>query len=253
MSKINCNPKNMEVLLQDQTTEIIGLLFHKQIQEMTLFSDTQIDDTSIIVTASSTPLTGSCICMKQDRHFYQATIISSSPSGSNFVIQLDNLLDYEFNSGIHVVENTTNMAIDGSVIPQIFQISPRNLTNVEWDITGISGCILDQAEMDDNKFGGMTKLSNGILLRMYNETIKNIMNIKSNGEFKLYTFNVDYSTKAPSGYYGLNFFKEFGGQHNDGVVVRLSSVNNCELQVIIHDDLRGLNDFKIIAHGHYCN
>ena len=251
MSKINCNPKDMEVLLKDQTTEVIGLLFHQLVQGLSIVNNTNIDDNDITISVSSTPPTvGNAICIKEDTHFYQGHILSSTPSGDNYIITVDTLLDYTFTTSANICESNCNMAVDGSVTPQIFKISPVNLNDVKWDITGISGSITDQSQMDDNTFGGISALNKGIILRMSDGIKKNIANIKTNGSLKLHTFNVDYSDKAPAGYYGLNFYKELAGQHNNGVVIRLSSDDSGELQIIVQDDLSDLDSVHAVAHGH---
>jgi len=44
--------------------------------------------------------------------------------------------------------------------------------------------------------------------------------------------------------------KKFGGQENDGVVIRLYAETDDELQVIIQDNLTSLTDMHAVAIGH---
>ena len=247
----NKNNNGIEVNVKDQTTEVLGLLFHKKTQDLTIASDTSVDDSTVTVTSLAEPTNGNLVCFKQGSAFYQGMILSHSANGADWDIGLDSLLDYAFTISATCCESTSNMAVDGSVTPQAFHISPKSLTaGIQWDITGISGSVLDQTDMDDNTFGGIASLTRGIILRKSDGTKKNIANIKSNGQLKLHTFNVSYSDKAPAGYYGLNFFKEFAGQENNGVAIRLDATAEDELLLIIQDDLTDLDSLHVVAHGH---
>lgn len=102
--------------------------------------------------------------------------------------------------------------------------------------------------MDDEKFGGINALEKGVTLRKADTIYKNVGNVKSNSDLKTYGFNVQYSLKAPAGYYGLTAHKDI---HIDaGVSVRLNGDDNDKLELIIPEDLTGLDRVQMMAHGH---
>jgi hypothetical protein len=240
-----------DVALQDQTTQPIHLTFNKLTQALTLVGTVAIDDTSITVTSDVEPTDGETVCIKKDDRFYQGHIVSHSANGDDWDLVLDTPLDYNYSSPDYVKQSSTNMAVDGSSASQTFIISPKNLAStVQWDATMISIVITDGAEMDDAKFGGISALTKGVVLRQVDGYTKNIFNAKSNQDLKLVFHNFIYSDKAPAGTYGLEGHMKFGGQSNFGVVIRLSASTDDELQIIIQDDLSDLTTFYAMVHGH---
>jgi len=102
--------------------------------------------------------------------------------------------------------------------------------------------------MDDGKFGGGSALTNGIVLRANNGDMTNIWNVKSNGEIALLAFDAQYADKAPAGLNGFRFRNTYGGQSKHGVVIRLGFSEKLEL--LVQDDLTGLDGFTMMAQGH---
>jgi hypothetical protein len=250
---INTLQDSINVFIQDQTTEIIDLHFSKLVQAYTIVTDTNVDDTSVTINAGAEPTDGNTVCFKENSAFYQGTILSHSASGDNWIINLDVPLDYAFTTSVDCAkEASINLAVDGSVTPQIFTISPKELPNVKWDITRILGSIIDATAMDDGKFGGMTALTKGIYIRKKDGTHKNIFNAKTNGDLAAHMYDVTYisDTFGPAGKFGLRFRRTFNGQDKNGVVIRLNSETDDELQCVIQDDLTDLDEFSLIAQGH---
>jgi hypothetical protein len=254
MSRMNCSPAKMEVLLRDQHTEIIDLYLHKPIQVMAIEVDSAIDDVVVTVSATTEPSNGNLVCLKEDRAYYQGCIISHSANGSNWDITLDTPLDFAFTTDARISEATHNMAVDGSVTPEIFHIGAGHLeSGVEWDVVGIAGEIIDTTAMDDGGFGGISALTNGIVIRCKDGITKNIFNARTNGELGLRSHYKEYSPKPKTGQYGFIFRKVFAGQGNHGVAVRLKADDFDSIQCIIQDDLTDLISFKLVIQGHYCN
>lgn len=109
----------------------------------------------------------------------------------------------------------------------------------------------DSTAMDDAKFAGQTALTNGVVLRIKHNgtgTYENVWNVHSNGEFGLLTFDSAYTSKAPAGYNGFRWRNTYAGQSKHGVTLRLELGEI--LEVLIQDDLTGLNKFHIMAQGH---
>jgi hypothetical protein len=102
--------------------------------------------------------------------------------------------------------------------------------------------------MDDSLFGGITALTNGVVLRQNNGVMTNIWNVKSNGEFGLLCFDTFETSKAPAGSFGFRFRNTYAGQAKHGVTLRLEPGDT--LEVLIQDDLTDLEDFAMMAQGH---
>jgi hypothetical protein len=165
------------------------------------------------------------------------------------VLTLDRPIANDYTTSATVEEVTTNMAVSGTLVsPVIFEIDPPE-GNV-WQFTRILLSITDQTAMDDAKFGGITALTNGVALRATTEAGRVVVfaNWKSNQDMKMDMYDVDYSTKAPSGFFGLNgrwtFTKAEVVAELDGDASPVQ-----KLEVLIQDDLTGLDTFKMRGQG----
>lgn len=244
---------SVDVNIQDQTTEIIDLHLTQNIQDITIVTNTNIDDTVITISSLAEPTNGNTICLKEDTAFYQGHILSHVANGLNWDITLDTPLDYAYTTVGGCSERNENLAVNGSVTPQIFSLSPVGLTaGTKWDITRILGVITDDLAMDDGKFGGIPALTKGVVFRKKDGVYKNIFNVKTNGDLAAHMYDVEYvdATLGPAGNESLRFRRTFAGQDKNGVAIRLATDSNDEFQCIIQDDLTGLIDFQIIAQGH---
>ena len=236
-----------DVYIQDQTTEPIDLYLFRNDGSFELESAVSIDDTQFTAVAGHAISIGDIVCFQEKTHFMQAIVLNVATN----LITIDTPFDYPFTTNGCCSHGTNNLAVNGSLTPQIFSVSPKNLqSNVEWDITRMAIQMLDSSDMDDAMFGGMTALINGIVLRHVNGVTKNIFNIKTNGEFSLRNFSAEYSSKAPAGQYGFRSWRSFAGQENNGVTIRLSAKDEDELQLIVNDDLTDLDNFYAIIQGH---
>jgi hypothetical protein len=240
----------LDVNLQDQHTEVLDLYLMDPTGSASFVSNRSLDDKNFVISGDM-PATGNTLCVKENSAFYQATILSFASTGANWDVTVDTPLDYAYTTGALLHYGPKNMVVDGSSTPREFIVSPSGLASgIEWDITNIYFHLLDQTAMDDEKFGGIDKLTNGVVLRAENGTTKNIYNIKSNGEFSVRNEHLTYSDKAPAGYFGLTTDRHFGGQSNNGVTIRLAANSNDTLKIIIQDNLTGLDEFHAIVQGH---
>lgn len=238
--------------VRNKYTEIIDLYLHQHIQSLTLNAGVSIDDTSVVVDSAAEVTDGYIVCFKEGSAFYQGAILShSSAGGSLWTVNLDTPFDFAFTTGATCSEGNTNLAVDGSVTPVEFKVSPSGLTaGIEWDITRMMGSITDGTVMDDAKFGGITALTKGVVFRVVDGTTKNIFNAKSNADIKAHSFDLTYADKAPAGSYGLTFRRAFGGLDKNGSVIRLAATSDDEFVCIVQDDLTGLTTFHVVAQGH---
>lgn len=249
----------MPVNIQDQHTEIIDLVLHQRLDNITLNQTYAIGDKTIIIeTTGVTPEVGNFVCFKETVAFYQAEIITvTAISGNIYSILLDTPLDYPYTNETKACISTTNMAIDGSVTPQTFHITPYGLNeDVEWDLTRIIfvmagvGIGAQNDAPDDGDFGVTSQLTNGIVLRSVNGITKNIFNVKRNGEFRLRSYDVDYTDKSKAGLFSVGVRRTFAGQSKNGVTIRLGAENEDTIEVIIQDDLTEMFGMKAVVQGH---
>lgn len=241
----------LDVNIQDQHSQTINLLLARVVQVVTVATAAAIDDMVITLTAAVSPVVGNLICLKEEKSFYQGFIMAVVANGSNWDVTLDTPLDYAFTTAGGCSERNSNMAVDGSVTPVEFSVSPGDLQDgVQWDITRILATITSGTAMDDAKFGGIPALTRGIYMRHVNGITKNLFNIKSNQDWRLEAFDVNYSTKAPAGSYGFSIRRTYGGQSKSGVTLRLDAISSDKLSVWVQDDLTGDDTFFMRVQGH---
>lgn len=238
------------VNVQDQTTTPVDLYFLQAIGTPTALTNTpSINDMNVTVDSVASISVGNYLGIfsgiSGENRFYFGEVIAVN--GNN--VTLDTPLDFNFSAGDTVVSTTRDLNVDGSSTTQSFVVRGAGTASpLEIDITRIIFQITDNSAMDDGLFGALPSLTNGIVLRRNNGQVNNIYNIKNNGDFGLVAFDKAYSDKAPAGLFGLTVRSTFAGQSKHGVAIRLGI--NESLELLIQDDLTGLNSFRILAQGH---
>ncbi len=166
-------------------------------------------------------------------------------------ITLDTPLDYAFPIDSIIIGLNSNLAVDGSTTSQTFKVSSGAAGTLVFDIHRIMFYIQDGTIMDDAKFGGITALTKGLVFRRVDGTTHNVFNVKSNGDLALLAYDTDYHDKAPAGSYGFSTRITFGSDGKHGTIFRLEPGD--DLEMIVQDDLTGLDVFKIMAEGKIVN
>jgi len=234
----------------DQTTRPFDFFFGRLDGLTTLSSQANPEDKTLTLTDTTGFVDGTHVGVFSAENpdvFYLGTQLGA-PVGN--VITVDTPIDQTLQINSAIATTTINMAVDGSVTTQHFQIGPVGVGSTQIvDITRILGHILDSSAMDDGKFGGIPALTNGIVLRKNDGVIFNYWNVKTNADLALICFNFNYSDKAPGGQYGCNFRNTFAGQSTHGVVIELLPTEY--LEILIQDDLTNLDEFKMMAQGHF--
>ena len=235
------------VNIQDQHSRAIDLYFKKVVNAGTTLSVIAAAEATTITVASTTGFTAGVMVglfNSVTGWYYFGTQIGAV-AGS--VVTLDTPVDRAFAIGDTAIPFTKNMNVDGSSTTQVFQIGPVGATS-EVDVTRLLGYIQDGSSMDDAMFGGITALTNGLVLRRNDDTITNYWNVKSNGDFRLIAYDTAYSDKAPAGSYSIGWRSTYGSPGKHGVTIRLEAGDTLEL--LIQDDLTDLEVFHIMAQGH---
>lgn len=233
--------------IQDQHTRSLDLPFIKaNAQPTTLWVGAVINSYTINVTSTTGFVDDSVIFIASGENFYIGRQIGAV---SGNIVTVDTPIDFNYSSGSVVFPANYHMNVDGSVTPQIFQIGSTSEEAVlELDITRVMGYFQDNVAMDDSNFGGLSALTNGVVLRRNDGVMTNLWNAKTNGEISLMTFDFQYTDKAPAGSYGARFRNTYAGPSKHGVTIRLYPGDT--LEIIIQDDLTGLEDFIMMAQGH---
>jgi hypothetical protein len=161
-------------------------------------------------------------------------------------IEVDRPIDHVFPSATTLGRVIlTNLNVDGSITPQIF--SARAGQNPS-DFVRFLITMTDDSSMDDSRFGGLPALTRGLVFRIVNGFQRTIFCFKTNQEIKQFCYDVEYSSRAPAGFFGLSSRITFGGQSKHGVVLRIGAGD--VLQWVVQDDLTGLDTIRISAQGH---
>ena len=251
--EISFNPPNscLDVCVQDQHSPVVIANFTSLDAETTNTVATAIDDRTITLDDTTGFVDGITVTLfNLDAVRFSFMKQLGAPIGN--VITVDTPLDFAYPIGSFVSAGSDNLAVDGSVTPQIFAL--RNTTTrtpITIDITRL----IFTAQTDDTvtlpKFGDIIGgLTNGIVLRSVNGIQSNIFNAKTNGELANLMFDFDVITKAnpAQGQDGFLGRLTFAGQNKIGVTIRIAE--NDDLQLIVQDDLSSLVEFKIKMEGH---
>ena len=155
-------------------------------------------------------------------------------------------MDFAFTTAAVIHIGTWNLAVDGSGTTKIAHIVVP--PECKFNIYQLNISITDNVVMDSAKFGGISALTNGILFRMVNSTVKNLPLIVNNIGFSEQGCDISYDPKAPAGVYGFQAKKNYNIVN--GVSLRLNGETNDEIQCLIRDDLTDLTMFNITINGH---
>lgn len=245
-----------EVLLTDHTTPPVDLFFINSLGQTTLAAGTTIDDQTLELTDATGFVDGDFVGVfapAEDR-FYFATQIGAAVGS---VITMDMPLDFAFDAGSNVIRATRNLAVDGSVTTQIFEVRGTGDpdSDLQIDITRIilnmigSNTGGSAVSFDFSTFGNIAGgLTNGIVMRMVDGTTQNIFNAKTNGDLAGICYDVTIESGRAAGSDGLSMRLTFAGQDKHGVALRLRAGD--ALQFLIQDDLGLLDEITVVAQGH---
>jgi len=241
------NYGNVEVAIQDQYSKPIDLFLTRFLNNVSLASGVSIGDYDFVVLSGHNISVGNYLCFKENKNFLQAGVIGVS--GDNISIGVP--FDFAYTTNAYVCNTDRNLNVLGSnANPVIFSVSPVNLVNVSWDVNWMMFHIMDNVVMDDDTFGGLSKLSNGVVVRKRNDEYYNFFNVRYNGDFAHHMKLIEYVDKAPAGLYSFRAYKTFNGMDYNGVSVKLDSEDNDGFEVIVRDDLTSLSTFHVSVHGH---
>lgn len=256
------NRGNLEVVIQDQFTEIIDLKVLNFQDNLTLINNFSQD--SKIIEASTTgyiPIVNDIVCLKDKdgTAFYQGEVLNVNLiSGNTYSLTLDTPLDFDFEVGDGCSIGKSNWAVDGSINPVTFSVSPKgNLNTTSWDITrilflctgdGVSG---SDSVPDGTSFFTTDAITKGIYLKVDNGKDKNIFNAKTNNDLtlRMYDLNIDKNPNK-NGLYTVAARRTFSGKDKNGVTIRLNENSGDSFNLVVQDDLTDMAKCEAVVQGH---
>jgi hypothetical protein len=210
----------------------------------TLSATASAGSTSITVNDPTGFVVGGDLLIKNTTKIEDHHLDIVNVSGS--VITLNRPIDNSYDIGDNVISIDYDMNKSGSLASPISFKLPL-LTNQRFQITRLIITMLDSTEMDDGKFGGISVLTNGVVVRTnINGVNRTLTHWQSNNDIRNDMYDVEYLPKAPAGQYALGgrwhltraeFIADIDGKTGDYI------------EVLIQDDLTGLDSFSIKAQG----
>lgn len=164
------------------------------------------------------------------------------------VLTFDRPLDFGYDIGdtVEVVHTDLRTDIGSLATPVVHILKPE--PGVVWYINRIILAMTHSAESTDDKFGGITALTNGVVLRAnINGQYGSFTNWKTNEDIILDMFDVNYSAKAGPSLFGTSARGSFS---RVGVLVRLDGDVGDFMDVLVQDDLQLLTSFFINGQGY---
>jgi len=236
------------VAVAETPTDMVDAYFVREVATFTLSANATLLAATFAATAGHGITTGMVVCFREGDRFYQGEVTNVSTN----TITVDSPLDFAFTTACAAIRGTYNANLNGTQAnPIIFRVTPVGMqAGIIWHINRIIITMTDASAMDDAMFGGLTALTNGVLVRTTGSHVNNLFNVKSNGEFALRAYDASYASKAPSGSYGFRVRSSFNGADKRGTPVRLAVDSADSLEVVIQDNLTGLVSFNIVAQGH---
>ena len=237
---------------QDQTSPVLIIKANKVIVTTSLLNAVAIDDEACEVVDASGMTVGNLLIVTSTigNRYYHSRILGIAAN----VLSLDTPFDYAYEAGQQVDATTTNMAVNGSITsPEVFGLrvaEPPPGIEIAVDVTRIIITCKTLGNVDLSKFGDLTALTNGFVMRHKNGFYQNIFNVKDNSEIASIVYDwVVYSANNPNqGQNGFVAKLTFAGQDNLGVTIRVGVLE--DIQFLVQDDLTGLQSLEITFEGH---
>lgn len=249
---IGPDKKEIDVNIQSQTSTLFQyLLMQEQKTDIILTSPINIDDVVVNVSAGHgfTAVDGEFMVVRNGNLFFQLRVKSVTTNAITIESPIDN--DYPI-SGTSIIRGNVNMNIDGSSTPVDFKFSFNDdiAADIPIDLQGVMLSFQSGATVpDDGTFGGISELTNGLLLRKVNDENVGLGNYTSNQEFRDVGGIIEYSDKAPAGTNATNIFIDI--ESNFGQVLRINPRISDLVCAKVRDNLTGLNKFTISILGSF--
>lgn len=237
---------NVPVNLQDQSSRMVAALLHVDLNDGQLLSvQTTVGDLTVTLTAGHGAVAGNIVIIREGINWFFAGVLSVATN----VLTLDTPLDAVFTTSADVTIADANLNKDGSTTTVEAHAIPPD--GAVWDVTRLHVILIDDAAMDFTTFGGIGALTKGLVFGKSSDTApQNIANVKTNGDLILFAVDHSFQDKVGGGEYSFAAQYQFGGQSGVGVTMRLNSLENDSIRLLIQDDLRAVSSIRFVAIGH---
>lgn len=171
---------------------------------------------------------------------------------NGLVLTMQTLIDFPFDIGSVVLSTTKNMAVDGSVTPQVFSIQAGGAGgDLAIDISRVMMACLCDSAVDLSKFADIVGgLPRGLYLRVKeNGVYRNKMIAQTN--FQLAGFAYDWTPFSASnpqqGQDGFTWRFSLGGEDKHDAVSRVEGGNIGTLEWVVQDNLSTIVDLESVG------
>jgi hypothetical protein len=165
-------------------------------------------------------------------------------------ITINRPIDRNYTTSDSIRKVLVNMAVDGSVTPQVFRITGEQATVVT-HITRVIFEMTHNTAGDLGLFGNQAALTNGVVVRVFKGVPgvwKTITVWKTNADIKRDMYDVQFDSRSGGGgTYGTSGRVTFTRL---GMVGEYNPDEGDFLEIMIQDDLTGLVTFQMNAQGH---
>jgi len=232
------------------TTNPVDTNFQEILNVTTLALDTVIGSNTFTVAPGHEAIIGDGIAMVNlavPEVFLLGTILGVAGD----IITIDSPINkiYPIGSIVRIANSNINVA-GTPASPRIFGVAP--IPGLSGNVTRMMIEIQDAQSMDFSTFGSLTSLTNGCLVRLKKAdgTFINLFNWKNNGQFILRSFDHNFQEKTGGGKHSFVSRRTWAGEEKHGVVLRLDGTLGEEIQLLVQDDLTGLDYFQAVIQGH---
>lgn len=245
--------KDLNVAVQDQTTDPLIFRFNKITNSTTLASAITLFDRQITLADATGVAAGSYLIIF-NKTLNKSMTCSVVGIGSSPIIDIDRPADYAFPSGSDVDITIVSMNQNGTLAEQVFGIRGADRPNsipISIDINELRLFAITATVPTLVDFGDLTALTNGILIRKrISGGYKNIENPKSNSEIlgAFGNWTPYIGTNPGIGINGFVGILKFNGQNNHGVAIRLDPGD--DIEIVFNENLTGLTLFESVVIGH---
>lgn len=185
-----------------------------------------------------------------EERYYWAEVVDIN----GLVLTMQTLIDYTFPIGSTVLSTTKNMAVDGSVTPQVFSIQAGGGSgDLAIDISRVMMGSLTDTSVSLAEFADIPALTNGIFLRVKeNGVYRNKMIARTNYDLAKFAYDwAPYAATNPNqGQDGFNWRFSLNGQDKHGAVSRVFGGNIGTLEWVIQDDLTDILLLESVGANH---
>jgi hypothetical protein len=204
-------------------------------------------DTSITVASDAAFTVGDKISISEgERTELRYCQITDKPGGN--VLDLDGPIDNSYGALAiaEIVDIDLSNAVGTLATPVIYKIQPP--VGSIWHIKRLNITMTHIVAANDDLFGGIPALTNGVVVRENKDTQRTLANWKTNSDIRLSVgVDLEYVPKTGASDFGTSIRWSFW---KVDAIVRISSFTAESMDVLVQDNLTGLSRLRIEAQLH---